>query len=185
MLNTLHKVFLIFFSIALPLSYAILAVVVDLYHDGYYVEGTVTVGQGFIIQDGKYTLERSGELPEGYTLEEKGNKLILWGPPPSGTKLHLEMSDYWNNYARPTKLALDALLNPYIETKLFMQALDKNVGIIGLVIAISGVVFDRLSKHYGKQTIVHVYRINVISVKIIRFLHNREHEKKFNKNSII
>lgn len=177
MINQLHKILLIFFSV-LPLTFGLLAVVADLYHDGYYIEATVTYGEGFRIPDGKYTIESSEVLPPEYNLEAEGDKVMLWGPPPLGTKVHLAMSDYYTYIARPTKISLDTLFDPYMNTKLFMKGLDKNMSLIGLVVTVGEVIFNGLSKKYEKRTIIHVYRINVISVKIISHLKTHQHNKK-------
>lgn len=172
-----HKTSLWFFSV-LPIAFALLGFLVLFYHDGYYIETDVSFGVGFENITGSFYFNSSGPLPEGYELVFEGDKVMLWGPPPEGTEVHMDFVEYYTYVARPTKLFLDSLFDPYFNTKLFMKSLQENLVYVGIVIVIAETIFNGLSRKYDKPTVIHVYKIDIISIKILHFVRDRNKSKE-------
>jgi len=177
MITIISKIPLWFFSI-LPIAFALLVLWIQFYHDGYYIETEISFGQGFKNINGSFSINSSGPLPEGYELKFEGDKVMLWSPPPEGTEIHMVYSWYYEYVARPTKVNSDYLFNSFFNTKLFMESLQENLAYAGIAIVIAETVFDRLSRKYHKPTVIHVYKIDIIKIKILKFVRYRNKSKE-------
>ena len=169
MSNPAHKIMLVFFSV-LPIAFALLVLWVTLYQDGYYIEATVEFGQGFKVPNGEFSFDISGILPDDYELRMEGDEIMLWGPPPEGTKVHLEYTEYYK-IARQVKLSTDYLFGPFFYPKLFIESLGDNLVYFGIAIAIGETIFNGLSRKYEKNTVFHIYKIDIIKIKILSYTH--------------
>ena len=175
--NKFHKTLLWFFSV-LPIAFVLLGLWVQFYHDGYYIETKISYGVGFQNITGSFSFNISGPLPEGHELKFEGDKVMVWGPPPEGTEVHIEFVEYYKYVARPTKLFSDNLFDLYFNTKSFMKSLQENLVYMGIVIVIAETIFNGLSRKYDKSTVIHVYKIDIISIKILNFVRDRNKSKE-------
>lgn len=173
----MSKIFLWFFLV-LPIIFALLGLWTQFYHDGYYIESEISFGQGFKNINGSFSFNSSGPLPEGFELKIKGDEVMLWGPPPKGTEYYIAHTAYYEYIARPTKINSDYLFDPFFNTKFFMESLQNNLAYVGIAMVIAETVFDRLSRKYHKTTVIHVYKIDIVTIKILQFVRYKNKSKE-------
>jgi len=82
---------------------------------------------------------------------------------------------------REIKIMTDDLLSPYLHPKSFMKSLDENLAYLGIILAIGEVIFNGFSRKYEKRTILHVYKIDIITIKILNYVHTLHITKNLEK----
>lgn len=135
------------------------------YHYGYYLEVTKNLVTELPLEQGLAALEHAGPPPEGIEVRIIQDKMIITSPLPSEYKTHVEFTP-WYLAARQVNIMTYDILSPLVNPKTFMLSLEHNLVFVDLILAGFGIVHDWKNKKQNKPTILSVYKIYIINIKI-------------------
>ncbi len=148
-----------------PIVFLFLDVWTTVYPQGYYIEVTGNTVITLPLDKGKILLEGSGPLPDGYEVKITKNTMVITGPLPEGAVVHIAWTP-WYSFARQVNIVTNDILENFVNPKLFMKDLQTFAYFGSILITIFEFLFNLQSKKQNKPTIISVYKIYLINIKV-------------------